>query len=329
MATPVEAVFIREVHPSAFFYIESDRSKNKGGSSQHYIEAPPSELDNVVEFLGGNLAPGKLKSINVGVIGDPHVTAPMTWRRKSDGQGERTYTPQNRQVSDSPRHPAWTSSYGFPEAEDGISSTKQAKAEMPEKLRIVLVKLADGRYFAGHASGDYPSSWPNDPRLRRIWKNDGVAFFDSAGTDTPDAATEAVIQRIFAAWEARRSVLLYGPPGTGKTHVLSSLRQRLQGGEGAQRLLIELEDASSPFRVEKGAPPIPMPATLEWLTFHQSFTYEEFFLGLRPHPASGGTELRPRAGRLLDRLYAIESDEDQAKSAVFFIDEINLSLIHI
>jgi len=323
MAEPVAAVFVREVQRSNFRDIESDKKTVTTGGGARYIEVPNVHVDELTAFFGEVPGEGSFLDIEAGVIGDPSVIDTMQWGRRHDG---RFYTPQNRQVKGgSRRHPAWSSQYGFPEAADDVSSLQEAEAAMEGALRIYIVRLADGRYFAGHARGnDYPESWPDDPRLRKIWEKDGVANFETAADDAPDAATEAILGRIFDAWSRGRAVLLYGPPGTGKTHILSHLRRRLESGEGSERLTIDLDDAERPFAVDKAVAPIPTPATLEWLTFHQSFSYEEFFLGLRPRPAAGGgTELRPRAGRLLDRLHAVDADDDPARSAVFFIDEIN------
>lgn len=324
MSEAVAAVFVRRVPASNFKDIEIDTDRVSGGSGSHFIEVPSSKLEEVVDFFGGRPGGRDLEAVDVGVVGDPGVVAPMEWGRRFDGKTTRLYTPQNRQLrSGSRRHPAWTAERGFPRAPDDVSTTEEAKAVLDGDLRIYVVRLADGRYFAGHARGGYPEGWPEDPELRRIWEKDGVAELASAGSGT-DAATEAVLERIFDAWSRGRAVLLYGPPGTGKTHVLSQLWRRLEGGEGAGQLRIDLEDAERPFEIARAKPPIPLPATLEWLTFHQSFTYEEFFLGLRPHPApGGGTALRPRAGRLLQRLRALESAQDPARSAVFFVDEIN------
>ncbi|HVY97663.1 MAG TPA: AAA family ATPase [Solirubrobacterales bacterium] len=326
MAEVVSAVLVRKVPPSNFRDIEANPDRVSGGSGSHFIEVPSGKLEEVVEFFGGQPAGKTLVPIQVGVVGSPGDAASMEWGRRFDGKTTRLYTPQNRQFrSGSRRHPAWTAAHGFPQAPDDITTKAEAEAVLGGELRIYLVRLADGRYFAGHVrGGDYPASWPEDPKLRRIWEKDGVAEFATAGEGPADAATEAVLRKIFDSWSRGRAVLLYGPPGTGKTHILSQLWRRLQEGAGAEQLLIDLEDAQKPFEIERTAAPIPTPAALEWLTFHQSFSYEEFFLGLRPHPAGeGGTELRPRAGRLLHRLHQVASADEEAQSAVFFIDEIN------
>ena len=70
---------------------------------------------------------------------------------------------------------------------------------------------------------------------------------------------------------------------------------------------------------------MPLPIARDWVTFHQSYGYEDFILGLRPvvDPASSGFTLRPRAGRLLDLAARVSSDASREQSAVLLIDEIN------
>ncbi len=93
------------------------------------------------------------------------------------------------------------------------------------------------------------------------------------------------------------NLILYGPPGTGKTYRTASEAVRLCDGEadygsddeGRAALMAryaELVDARQ----------------VEFVTFHQSFSYEDFIEGLRPHtgsdgePNSAGFSLRPEAG---------------------------------
>lgn len=71
-----------------------------------------------------------------------------------------------------------------------------------------------------------------------------------------------------------QNIILYGPPGTGKTYSTTRRALELLGEENIDGR--ELSELKSRFREyqEKGQ--------IEFVTFHQSYGYEEFVEGLRP-----------------------------------------------
>lgn len=91
----------------------------------------------------------------------------------------------------------------------------------------------------------------------------------------------------------RKNVILYGPPGTGKTRAsleLARLWKRWQG-----------ED------------------TVEQVTFHPTFAYEDFIEGFRPDPDGGGFTLRDGVFvQLCDR-----ARDDEDRQYLLLVDEIN------
>lgn len=132
------------------------------------------------------------------------------------------------------------------------------------------------------------------------------------------------INDIFASWGAGRNVLLYGPPATGKTRLISQLFQALQKPPASTRgILLDPNDASKPFSRPQQEITIPQPAKVVWTTFHQSYGYEDFVLGLRPAMNDGDTRLEPWAGVFLDAALEIADEDSEYKSVVIFIDEIN------
>ena len=97
-----------------------------------------------------------------------------------------------------------------------------------------------------------------------------------------------------------RNIILYGPPGTGKTH-------RLRTG-----FLPAYEDRTTP------ATPV---RRYEFVTFHQSYAYEDFVEGIRPKVKAGAVTYEVQPGifrRLCER-----AKKDPAHRYAIFIDEIN------
>jgi hypothetical protein len=107
------------------------------------------------------------------------------------------------------------------------------------------------------------------------------------------------------------NVLIYGPPGAGKTHVMQEVVKIFSSGYSIdtqqERGAIESEGAGN---VKVG-----------WVTFHQSYSYEEFIVGLRPDPSSDKQlSLIAVPGLLLE---LAEFARQPGKSALLVIDEIN------
>ncbi len=91
------------------------------------------------------------------------------------------------------------------------------------------------------------------------------------------------IDDILSSWGAGRNALLYGPPATGKTRLISELFQALNTPPEAHRgILFDPNDTETPFSRPEQEITIPQPIKVVWTTFHQSYGYEDFVLGLRP-----------------------------------------------
>jgi 5-methylcytosine-specific restriction protein B len=67
---------------------------------------------------------------------------------------------------------------------------------------------------------------------------------------------------------------------------------------------------------------LPQDLAVEWVTFHQSYTYEEFIVGRRPKPMDGGIILEPIFGVLMSIALSIDQP-DGPSGYLLIIDEIN------
>lgn len=116
------------------------------------------------------------------------------------------------------------------------------------------------------------------------------------------------------------NTILYGPPGTGKTYATA-------------RHCVEICDGQAPESDEETRAryaELVENKRIEFITFHQSYGYEEFVEGLRPDTsqaesgsqASPGFRLVPKDG-VLKRIASHAQDSDGLAPHVLVIDEIN------
>ena len=141
--------------------------------------------------------------------------------------------------------------------------------------------------------------------VARILENDGTGpATENKSVELPDYtdAEEVRYSQWAKALERKKQLILYGPPGTGKTY--SAVRFARWYGE-------QNSDASTP-------------GTVTRVTFHASYTYEEFVEGYRPiEDSSGAGGLRlARIDGIFKRVCA-EAAKAPDKTFFLIIDEIN------
>lgn len=111
------------------------------------------------------------------------------------------------------------------------------------------------------------------------------------------------------------NTILYGPPGTGKTY--STTRRCVEVCDGSK----DLKDMEIAGRLRK----LRDEGRVEFVTFHESYGYEDFVEGLRPDPdagSSGTLRLIPIPG-ILQRIAERACGCEAGLAFVLVIDEIN------
>ncbi|WP_348788437.1 AAA family ATPase [Leifsonia sp. NPDC080035] len=150
-----------------------------------------------------------------------------------------------------------------------------------------------------------------DDTYARVWRRGDETDTADAMADselpldkaTFPAATEELAARVFigidwldrtlAVLRRRKQIIFYGPPGTGKTYLARALADHIAGGDGGVRLV----------------------------QFHPSYSYEDFFEGLRPATQDGALVYTLQAGPM--KRIADEAAKNPELNYVLVIDEIN------
>lgn len=148
-----------------------------------------------------------------------------------------------------------------------------------------------------------------DEEYLRVWRpeeapqlEDREDFAPTPVSDYP-AASEGLARRVFIGTEwldrtlavlhRRKQIIFYGPPGTGKTFIARALADHITGGDGGVRLV----------------------------QFHPSYSYEDFFEGLRPSTRDGALAYTLQAGPM--KRIADDAAKNPELNYVLIIDEIN------
>lgn len=133
------------------------------------------------------------------------------------------------------------------------------------------------------------------------------------------------VAEVISALATHKNVLLYGPPGTGKTWLATQVVAFLgeqQGGGGRPTLRLGMTRDQFGTAEGRRADELPRNVEIEWVTFHQSYSYEEFILGRRPKPEGAGIILEPHFGLLMSMAVRIQQSEG-SQGCLLIIDELN------
>ena len=173
-------------------------------------------------------------------------------------------------------------------------------------------------------SGGYKKAPPEGFVLRRTQGLDRVIWYrviwlrDDAvdGSETSSQSTDQSAPQIYTASKRQVNVILYGPPGTGKTYAVMQRCVALCDQISNDDLKEDVRDRREELVEQE---------RIEFVTFHQSYGYEEFVEGLRPdvtgEEGGAGFRLVPTPGVL--KRVAERARKAPSKPFVLVIDEIN------
>ena len=168
---------------------------------------------------------------------------------------------------------------------------------------IILAKDVEGNFHARWISSEDFELLPEE--MKRMAQSEEVGVYNAT------TAGSNLALNICKSLKEHFNVLIYGPPGTGKTHVMQEVVQNFAAG-----YFIDTERE----REAIGSAGVGN-VKIGWVTFHQSYSYEEFIVGLRPDPSSSKQlSLVAVPGQLLE---LAEFARQPGNSSLLIIDEIN------
>lgn len=218
------------------------------------------------------------------------VTA--SWPALLDGQEK------NQPFSESRNIPSMLLALARPDAAFGINTSpliRVSEAVLGKPLLSNSALSADEYSrvleFAQAIFGVMRDDWEWAPR--DLWDVQGFIWAVTRTDTISSASTPSAIQPDERKAMPPTNLILYGPPGTGKTYRTAYEAVQLCDGTAPD----DRTELMERYAALKGA------GQIDFVTFHQSYAYEDFVEGLRPQTAtddaggsSAGFRLEPRNG---------------------------------
>jgi 5-methylcytosine-specific restriction protein B len=233
---------------------------------------------------------------------NPVAAEQLTVKFMGDGSARKDWNvPAQRPTT---AYPLWRMGRGLP-VDHVYAATDQHW--------VVIVKDDQNRYHARWINPAIFATLPPDLQ-QRLAGSDIGQWVDQAPAQSGGVLEQSdLVSRILSRLYRNYNVLLYGPPGTGKTHLIQEVMKAMT----ANGLLLDTLSEQVPFQIEN----MGMQTRSAWATFHQSYSYEDFIVSLRPEPAAGTMlNLVPSPGLLIE---LAEFARQPNCSALLVIDEVN------
>lgn len=119
-----------------------------------------------------------------------------------------------------------------------------------------------------------------------------------------------------------KNIILYGPPGTGKTFITMAYAVAIIEKKDFNEVKVEADEDYS--KVKDRYEIYKKEGLIDFVTFHQSYGYEEFVQGIKPVTKNGSIFYEVQDGifkKFCDK--AKKKKDDKNNNCVFIIDEIN------
>ena len=197
--------------------------------------------------------------------------------------------------------------YDRPEAYELWKPTRNYTLATPfedvEGAATIVVRDLHNNFHARWLTRDAIARLPQQLRVRIEREETGVVWMANGFAGISEQS-----QEVLDALLEHHNVLLYGPPGTGKTFILQEVLRAFDN------MTFDTTQEHDPITAGSATHSL-------WSTFHQSYSYEDFVVGLRPNPRDdGGFSLEAVPGALLE---VSEWARQPGQRGLLVIDEIN------
>lgn len=150
--------------------------------------------------------------------------------------------------------------------------------------------------------------------IELLYSNDKKRLIDSMCKPSEKHVIEEIIK--YYKMMNPLNLILYGPPGTGKTY--NTINVALACIKG-----IKVEDIQDREIYKKEFDDLVKTGQIKFVTFHQSYSYEDFVEGIKAEPKNGQIDYVPKSGIFKDICKEAGKEENKDRNYVLIIDEIN------